>query len=100
MVETEPEIELRHTENNGKESRIMADAKVIVIEPSDAEARTLQTLLRFLDLEPVHVHDLVELRRSPHGASQDCLAIIISKDTVTAVGPELVAQLRAMPQPL
>jgi sigma-54 specific flagellar transcriptional regulator A len=78
----------------------VADAKVIVIEPSDSEARTLQTLLRFLDLEPVHVHDLAELRRSPHGASQDCLAIIISKDTVATVGPELVAQLRATPQPL
>jgi sigma-54 specific flagellar transcriptional regulator A len=85
---------------NGKESRIVANAKVIVIEPSDSEAGTLQTLLRFLDLEPVHVHDLVELRRSPHGASQDCLAVIIGKDTVAAVGPELVAQLRAMPQPL
>jgi sigma-54 dependent transcriptional regulator, flagellar regulatory protein len=78
----------------------VADAKVIVIEPADSEARTLQTLLRFLDLEPVHVHDLAELRQSPHGASQDCLAIIISKDTVATVGPELVAQLRAMPQPL
>ena len=78
----------------------MADAKVIVIEPSDSEARTLQTLLRFLDLEPVHVHDLAELRHSPHGASQDCLAVIVGKDTVAAVGPELVVQLRSMPQPL
>jgi sigma-54 specific flagellar transcriptional regulator A len=78
----------------------VADAKVIVIEPSDSEARTLQALLRFLDLEPVHVHDLAALCRSPHGASQDCLAIIISKDTVATVGPELVAELRAMPQPL
>src|ERR1700693_4103631 len=78
----------------------MANAKVIVIEPSDSEAHTLQTLLRFLDLEPVHVHDLTELRQSPHGASQDCLAVIVGKDTVAAIGPELVAQLRAMPQPL
>jgi sigma-54 specific flagellar transcriptional regulator A len=78
----------------------VADAKVIVIEPSDSEARALQTLLRFLDLEPVHVHDLVELRQSTHGASQDCLAIIVRKDTVATIGPELVAQLRAMPQPI
>jgi sigma-54 specific flagellar transcriptional regulator A len=78
----------------------VADAKVIVMEASDSEARTLQTLLRFLDLEPVHVHDLAELRQTPCSASQDCLAIIIGKDTVAAVGAELVAQLRAMPQPL
>ena len=45
----------------------MVDAKVIVIEPSDLEARGLQTLLRFLDLEPVHVRDLAELRESSLG---------------------------------
>ena len=78
----------------------MADAKVIVIEPSDLEARNLQALLRFLDLEPVHVHDLAELRQSPHGSSQDCLAVIVGKDIVAEVGAELVEQLRAMPQPL
>jgi sigma-54 dependent transcriptional regulator, flagellar regulatory protein len=78
----------------------VADAKVIVIEPSETEARALQTLLRFLDLEPIHVRNLAELRQSPHGESQDCLAVIVGKDTVTALGQELVAQLRAMPQPL
>jgi len=76
------------------------DAKVIVIEPSDSEARALQALLRFLDLEPVHVHDLAELRQSPHGASRDCLGVIVGKNTVAAVGAELVVQLRSMPQPL
>ncbi len=78
----------------------MLDAKVIVIEPSDSEARALQALLRFLDLEPVHVHDLAELRQSPHGASRDCLGVIVGKNTVAAVGAELVVQLRSMPQPL
>ncbi len=78
----------------------MADAKVIVIEAADLEARSLQTLLRFLDLEPIHVRDLNELRISPHGASQDCLAVIVGKGIVAAVGAALVAQLRAMPQPL
>jgi sigma-54 specific flagellar transcriptional regulator A len=98
---TEHEIcEFRHTLINGKESRIVVDAKVIVIEPSDSEARALQALLRFLDLEPVHVHDLAELRQSPHGASRDCLGVIVGKDTVAAVGAELVVQLRSMPQPL
>ena len=78
----------------------MADAKVIVIEPSDLEAITLQTLLRFLDLEPVLVRDLSQLRQLAQSGSQDYLAAIVSKETVAAVGPELVAQLRAMPQPL
>ena len=36
----------------------MVDAKVIVIEPADGQARTLLTVLRFLDLDPVHVHDV------------------------------------------
>jgi sigma-54 specific flagellar transcriptional regulator A len=71
-----------------------------VIEPSDLEARSLQTLLRFLDLEPVHVHDLAELRDSQHSGSPECLAVIVGKDTVASLGAALVAQLRSMPQPL
>jgi len=47
---------------NGKESQFVLHAKVIVIEPADSQARTLETVLRFLDLEPVHVHDLTELK--------------------------------------
>jgi DNA-binding NtrC family response regulator len=78
----------------------VADAKVIVIERSDSEARALQALLRFLDLEPLHVHDLAELRQLPQGESQECLAVIVGKDIVAGVGPELIGQLRAMPQPL
>jgi sigma-54 specific flagellar transcriptional regulator A len=57
-------------------------------------------LLRFLDLEPVHVHDLAALRQSAHGRSQDCFAVIVGKETVAAAGPGLVTELRAMPQPL
>jgi sigma-54 specific flagellar transcriptional regulator A len=78
----------------------VTDGKVILIEPSISQARTLQTLLRFLDLEPVHVRDVAEFTRSPHSSLQDCLAIIVGKDTVAAAGPELVAQLRAVPEPL
>jgi sigma-54 specific flagellar transcriptional regulator A len=78
----------------------VTDAKVIVIETSDSEARNLQALLRFLDLEPLHVRDLAELRQCPQSASQDCIAVIIGKETLATIGPELVTQLRAMPQPL
>jgi sigma-54 specific flagellar transcriptional regulator A len=65
-----------------------------------SEARALQTVLRFLDLEPIHVRDLHELRASPHCAAQKCFALIVGKDTVAAVGPQLVSHLRAMPLPL
>ena len=78
----------------------MTDAKVIVIEPADSEAAALLTLLRFLDLDPLHVHDLDELRRSRHTESKDCLAVIVGKETVAEVGAALVALLRTMPQPL
>jgi sigma-54 specific flagellar transcriptional regulator A len=78
----------------------VAEAKVIVIEPSDAEAGVLSALLRFLDLEPLHVHDLSELIKSRHGESPDCLGVIVGKETMARGGAEFVAQLRAMPQPL
>jgi len=78
----------------------VADAKVIVIEPSDLEALTLQTLLRFLDLEPVHVRNLTELRQLSRSGSQDYLAVIAGKEAVAGGGAEFVAQMRAMPQPL
>ena len=74
----------------------MADAKVIVIDPSDLEARTLQALLSFLDLESVHVHDLAELRQLSSGAALEGLAIIVGKDIIAAVGPEFVAALREL----
>jgi sigma-54 specific flagellar transcriptional regulator A len=78
----------------------VVEAKVIVIEPAELEANALQALLRFLDLEPVHVRDLAELRQSAHAKAPDCLAVIARRETVTALGAELVAQLRAMRQPL
>ncbi len=78
----------------------MVEAKVIVIEPSDLEANTLLALLRFLDLEPLHVRDLAALRQLVQCNTPDCLAVIARRETVGALGGELVAQLRAMRQPL
>jgi sigma-54 dependent transcriptional regulator, flagellar regulatory protein len=77
----------------------VVDAKVIVIEPSDSKAGTLEALLRFLDLEPVRIHNLKELR-APQGAPPDWLAVIVGAETIAARGAELVAQLRAMTEPL
>ncbi len=77
----------------------MADAKVIVMEP-DLEAGGLEVLLRFLDLEPIPVRDLEELRRSRAISEPDCLALIVGAGIVKTHGPALVAQLRALPQPL
>jgi len=76
------------------------DAKVIVIEPSDSQGRALETLLRFLDLEPVHVHDLAEFRAYVATESHEMLALIVGKEAVAAEGEELVANLRAMTVPV
>ena len=78
----------------------MVEPKVIVIEPADSEADALQALLRFLDLEPIHVRDLGELRQLAHCNTADCLAVIVRRDTVSALGAEFVTQLRTMRQPL
>jgi sigma-54 specific flagellar transcriptional regulator A len=76
------------------------DAKVIVIEPSDSQARNLETLLRFLDLEPIHVHDLAEFRRYNSAEPHDWLALIVGKETIADQGQELVSYLRSMALPL
>ena len=75
----------------------MVDAKVIVMEPSDSQARELEALLRFLDLDPVRFHDLAELGRKTEGA-HDWLALIVGQETIASDGPELVERLRAMAQ--
>jgi sigma-54 specific flagellar transcriptional regulator A len=78
----------------------VADAKVIVIEPSDSQARTLEALLRFLDLEPLRVHDLGELGRAPAGGTHDLLAVIVGAEVIAAQGALLVSQLRKLDPPL
>jgi sigma-54 dependent transcriptional regulator, flagellar regulatory protein len=78
----------------------VVEAKVIVIEPTELEANALQALLRFLDLEPIRVRNLAELRELTHCNTPDCLAVIARRETVNALGADLVAQLRAMRQPL
>jgi sigma-54 specific flagellar transcriptional regulator A len=78
----------------------VVDAKVIVMEPSDAQAQSLDSLLRFLDLEPIRVRDLAELRRYQIGAVHDGLALIVGTQAVAAHGSDLVAHLRAMALPL
>ncbi len=78
----------------------MPDTKVIVIEPSDSQARNLETLLRFLDLQPVHVHTLAQFRQYQRTESHDWLALIVGKETIVQHGRELVAELRTMALPL
>jgi sigma-54 dependent transcriptional regulator, flagellar regulatory protein len=78
----------------------VVDAKVIVIEPTDSEGSALTTLLRFLDLEAVHVHDLAELNSLPQRNSANLLAVIVGKQIVETQGAPLVAALRAMRAPL
>jgi len=72
------------------------------MDPSDSRALALGNLLRFLDLEPVHVHDLEEFRTYAGGEGHEVLAVIIGSETVDAEGRELVSYLRSltMPAPL
>jgi sigma-54 dependent transcriptional regulator, flagellar regulatory protein len=77
----------------------VVDAKVIVMEPSDSQARSLEALLKFLDLSPVRFHDMAELGRKTEGA-HDWLALIVGAETIFKEGQELIARLRAMSQPL
>ena len=78
----------------------MVDAKVIVIEPSDSQARALEALLRFLDLEPVRIRDLAELGRARQGGRHDWLAVLVGAEAIAAQGALLVAQLRTLAEPL
>jgi sigma-54 specific flagellar transcriptional regulator A len=78
----------------------VVEAKVIVIEPSDLEASALQALLHFLDIESVLIRDLADWRASAHSNTSECVAVIARRETVTALGAELVTHLRAMRQPL
>jgi sigma-54 dependent transcriptional regulator, flagellar regulatory protein len=77
----------------------VVDAKVIVMEPSDSQARSLESLLKFLDLSPVRFHDMAELGRKTEG-THDWLALIVGAATIDTEGEELVERLRAMSQPL
>ena len=78
----------------------MLETKVIVIEPTDSEGVALSNLLRFLDLDPVHVHDPAELRSSAQRNNLDALAVIVSQETVEKYGAGLISELRSLRQPL
>jgi sigma-54 specific flagellar transcriptional regulator A len=58
------------------------------------------TVLGFLDLEPVHVHNLAELREYQRLCAHDWLAVLVGQETIGSEGAELVAHLRSLPQTL
>ena len=78
----------------------MLEAKVLVIEPSESQARILDALLRFVDIEPVHARDLDAARRGFAHAAAEWHAIIVGKETVAAHGTALVEFVRKLPQPM
>ena len=78
----------------------MLDAKVLVIEPVDSTAQLAETLLRFLDIEPVRIRELGELPGAMLQTGSDWFAILIGRRTVDAAGLEFVDRVRAMPQPM
>jgi sigma-54 dependent transcriptional regulator, flagellar regulatory protein len=75
------------------------NGKVLVIEPSEALAQTIDTLLRFLDLEPVRVREIAEVFWDQPGVV-DWLAIIIGEPALSQQGEALVERLRASTQTL
>jgi len=74
------------------ESLTVADGKVIVIEPSDSQARVLEGLLRFLDVEPVRVAGAAELVRV---SLEDSFALMVSAAALENCGGTLITELRA-----
>jgi sigma-54 specific flagellar transcriptional regulator A len=60
----------------------------------------LETVLRFLDFEPVHVTDVAALRALGTAAASEWLAILVGAETVAGQGAALVAHLRTLAQPL
>ncbi|MDE2306215.1 MAG: sigma-54-dependent Fis family transcriptional regulator [Gammaproteobacteria bacterium] len=78
----------------------MLDATVLVIEPSDANAQLAETLLRFLEIEPVRVRNLAELRADATVVEREWLAVMIARPTAEAAGVELVDFVRSMPRPM
>jgi sigma-54 dependent transcriptional regulator, flagellar regulatory protein len=78
----------------------VVEAKVLVIEPTDSQAQLAEALLRFLDIEPVRVRDVRELRGEFAHPGFDWLAILVAKRTVDAAGADFVQAVRAMPQPM
>jgi len=60
----------------------VVDAKVNCDRIGESEARRCLTLLRFLDLEPIHIRDLAALRQSQHGGSLDASPSSSSKESM------------------
>jgi sigma-54 dependent transcriptional regulator, flagellar regulatory protein len=77
----------------------VVDAKVLIIEPSNAAAQTLDTLLRFLDIEPVHVRTVDEMAdQCPIKA--EWLAVLVGAAALEHSGAALINYMRALSQPL
>jgi sigma-54 specific flagellar transcriptional regulator A len=60
----------------------------------------LDTLLRFLDIEPVQARNLDTLRDAGPAVSAEWLAILVGEEAVARHGAALVAYVRAMGHPL
>ncbi len=72
----------------------MVLAKILVIEAADSPVRILDTLLHFLEIEPVHVPDVAELRRRVAEAPDEWLAVVAGDETIAAHVGDLAATLR------
>jgi sigma-54 dependent transcriptional regulator, flagellar regulatory protein len=77
----------------------VTDARILIVEPSDQVAQMLDTLLRFLDIEPVRIDTLSALSAVSFEAA-GWLAVLVTKATCELWGPEQVDYLRAGAEPI
>ena len=71
----------------------MAESRVLVIEGDEQNAATLNSILQFIDFNPVHVESTAELKlaeRRPH----DWLAVIVGKDADSAAFARFIEWLK------
>ena len=74
----------------------MAETKVLVIDSNESQARVLETLLRFLDLEPVLIQSLSQMGEALQVTPLEWLAVIVSSDSVLNEGTNLGESLRSL----
>ncbi len=76
------------------QEELVTDAKVLVIEPDQAQSRTWETVLRFLDYDPIVVADFHAVQW-PAPQQQDWIAVLLGQQASTGALHHFLEQLRS-----
>jgi sigma-54 specific flagellar transcriptional regulator A len=76
----------------------VVETKVLVFEPNESQARILETMLRFLNIEPVQIEDLAQIGEALRVGPSEWLAVIVGEEIIAAHGAAFVEHLRALQQ--